>query len=76
MFSELIIEFLLTKTELSEEELLKAYDDFHEKYPEGEINKTQPTPYNGLHAILHQHSILPTYFLKSNHKFTISKKKL
>ena len=41
MISKLIIEFLLTKTELSEEELLKAYDDFHEKYPEGEINKTQ-----------------------------------
>ena len=41
IFSKLIIEFLLTKTELSEEELLKAYDDFHEKYPEGEINKTQ-----------------------------------
>ena len=36
-----LVEFLQTKTELSEEEILVAYDHFHEKYPSGEINKQE-----------------------------------
>ena len=36
-----LLEFLRTKIDLSEEEILIAYDEFHKKYPAGEINKTQ-----------------------------------
>ena len=36
-----LVEFLATKTDLTEEELLEAHDDFHEKYPSGEINKKE-----------------------------------
>ena len=36
-----LVEFLQTKTELSEEEILLAYDHFHEKFPSGEITKQE-----------------------------------
>ena len=36
-----LVEFLQTKTELSEEEILVAHDNFHEKYPSGEISKQE-----------------------------------
>ena len=36
-----LVEFLQTKTELGEEEILVAHDNFHEKYPSGEINKQE-----------------------------------
>lgn len=36
-----LVEFLSTKTDLTEEELLVAHDDFHERYPSGEINKKE-----------------------------------
>ena len=36
-----LCEFLATKTDLTEEELLTSHGEFHEKYPAGEINKKQ-----------------------------------
>ena len=36
-----LVEFLATKTDLTEDELLVSYDEFHEKYPSGEINKKE-----------------------------------
>jgi len=36
-----LVEFLATKTDLTEEELLISYDEFHENYPSGEINKKE-----------------------------------
>ena len=36
-----LCEFLATKTDLTEEELLTSHEEFHEKYPAGEINKKQ-----------------------------------
>ena len=36
-----MIQALLLKTDLNEEELNQAYDDFYSKYPEGELNEAQ-----------------------------------
>ena len=36
-----MIEALLQKTELSEDELIEAYDKFYEVYPCGEINEQE-----------------------------------
>jgi len=36
-----LIEALVVKTKMEEEELLLAYDEFYAKYPDGEINKEQ-----------------------------------
>ena len=36
-----LVEFLQTKTELSEEEILVAHHHFYEKYPSGEITKRE-----------------------------------
>ena len=36
-----MVEALMSKTELTEEEILAAYDDFFEKYPSGEITEKQ-----------------------------------
>ena len=36
-----LVEFLQTKTELGEEEILVAHDNFYEKYPSGEITKRE-----------------------------------
>ena len=36
-----MIQALLLKTDLNEEELNQAYDDFYSKYPEGELNESQ-----------------------------------
>ena len=36
-----LCEFLATKMDLTEEELLTLHEEFHEKYPSGEINKKQ-----------------------------------
>ena len=36
-----LIESLMAKTDLLEEEILAAYDDFYEKYPKGEITEKQ-----------------------------------
>ena len=36
-----LVESLMAKTDLMEEEILAAYEDFYEKYPRGEINEKQ-----------------------------------
>ena len=36
-----LVESLMAKTDLLEEEILAAYDDFYEKYPKGEITEKQ-----------------------------------
>ena len=36
-----MIKALLQKTDLNEDELIQAYDDFYSKYPEGELNEAQ-----------------------------------
>ena len=36
-----LVESLLAKTDLSEEEIILAYEDFHEKYPSGEITEKE-----------------------------------
>ena len=36
-----LLELLMTKTELSEEEIVIAYDEFHEKYPSGAITRKE-----------------------------------
>ena len=36
-----LVESLLAKTDLSEEEIILAYEDFYEKYPSGEITEKQ-----------------------------------
>ena len=36
-----MIQALLLKTDLNEDELNQNYDDFYSKYPEGELNETQ-----------------------------------
>ena len=36
-----LLEFLMTKTELSEEEIVIAYDDFYERYPSGVITRKE-----------------------------------
>ena len=36
-----LVESLVAKTDLLEEEILSAYDDFYEKYPKGAINEKE-----------------------------------
>ena len=36
-----LVESLMAKTDLLEEEILAAYEDFYEKYPKGEITEKQ-----------------------------------
>ena len=36
-----LIAMLMSKTEKSEEDILAAYDKFHEKFPSGEINEVE-----------------------------------
>ena len=36
-----MIKALLLKTDLNEDELNQAYDDFYSKYPDGELNEAQ-----------------------------------
>ena len=36
-----LVKSLVAQTELCEEEILEAYEEFYEKYPNGEITKKQ-----------------------------------
>ena len=38
---KVLVESLVAKTDLLEEEILAAYDEFYEKYPKGEITEEQ-----------------------------------